>query len=154
MTGTLRLALAAGAVAALSFAPAALRAQSAPSAASAAADSLAYPRQFVKWVFSSQGDSAYAHAGPMLREAMKSPEGVNEMAGRIATRFGAVQGTDAEIQFADGELKVYIAVMRLEKAPEPAAWIVAYSPTTRVVERSSFAPLSSVKTRYPDAKLP
>ena len=54
----------------------------------AGADSLAFPRQFVKWVFSTQGDSAYAHAGAELRESMKSPAAINEMAGRIAMRFG------------------------------------------------------------------
>jgi hypothetical protein len=156
MTGTLRL-LVAGACAALTLAPAALRAQAAPAARAtqaSAADSLAYPRQFVKWIFSTRGDSAFAHAGPKLREAMKSAESVNEMAGRIATRFGDLQGTDAEVQFDEGELKVYIAVMRFSQAPEPGAWVVVYSPSTKVVERSSFSPLSGVKTRYPQAKLP
>jgi hypothetical protein len=157
MSGTLRLVLAAGALASLTFAPAPARAHasaSAPAAAGAAADSLAYPRQFVSWVFTAHGDSAFAHAGPMLRESMKSAEGVNAMAGRIAARFGEVQGTDAEVQFDEGALKVYIAVMRFAQAPEPGAWVVVYSPTTKVVERSSFGPLSNVKTRYPQAKLP
>jgi hypothetical protein len=154
MSGTLRLALAAGAFAALSFAPAALHAQASPAATSTSADSLAYPRQFVKWVFSSQGDSAFAHAGPKLRESMKSAEDVNGMAGRILARFGEVQGTDAEVQFDEGENKVYIAALRLSQAPEPAAWTVVYSPKTKVVERASFSPLSRVKTQYPQAKLP
>ena len=161
MAGTLRLALAAGALAALPLAPAAVRAQAAPAAAStiavskdAVVDSLAFPRQFVNWIFTTKGDSAFAHAGPQLRASMQSAEAVNEMSGRVATRFGEMQGTDAEVQFAEGELKVYIAVMRFALAPEPAAWVVAYSPTTKVVERSSFGPLSSVKSRYPNAKLP
>ena len=154
MSPTLRLLIAAGALAALLLAPAVLRAQGSPGAAPAAADSLAYPRQFVKWVRSGQGDSAFAHAGPTLREAMKSAESVNEMAGRILTRFGEEQGTDAEIQFDEGALKVYIVVMRLSQAPEPAAWTVVYSPTTKVVERAGFSPLSQVKQRYPGAKLP
>ena len=122
--------------------------------ASAAADSLAFPRQFVKWVFSAQGDSAFAHAGPQLRESMKSVAQVNEMATRIAGRFGEVQGTDAEVQFDEGPLKVYITVMRLSLAPEPGAWVVVYSPSTKVVERSSFSSLTNVKSRYPMAKLP
>jgi hypothetical protein len=148
VSGTLRRLAAAGALVALPLAPAALRAQ-AP-----AADSIGYPRQFVKWVMSTQGDSAFAHAGPALRESMQSAEGVNAMAGRIATRFGEAQGTDAEVQFDEGPLKVYIAVMRFAQAPEPAAWVVVYSPTTKVVERASFGALSSVKGRYPAAKLP
>src|SRR5687768_8598608 len=118
-----RLALAAGALAALAAAPAVARAQAA-AAAAPAADSLAFPRQFVKWVFSAQGDSAYAHAGPQLRESMKSVAQVNEMASRLAGRFGEVQGTDAEVQFDEGPLKVYITVMRLSLAPEPGAWVV------------------------------
>ncbi len=161
MAGSLRLALAAGLIAALPLAPAALRAQAAPAAASqiavskdAAADSLAFPRQFVDWIFTTKGDSAFAHAGPQLRESMKSAESVNQMSGRILTRFGELQGTDAEVQFAEGDLKVYITVMRFATAPEPGAFVVAYSPTTKIVERSSFGPLSGVKSRYPNAKLP
>jgi len=154
MSGTLRV-LVAGAFAALFFTPAALRAQASPATTKgAAADSLAFPRQFVKWVFAKQGDSAYAHAGPQLRESMKSAEGVNEMASRIQTRFGELKGTDAEVQFDEGALKVYIAVMQFAQAPEPAAWVVAYSPSTKVAERASFSSLANVKNRYPQAKLP
>src|SRR5687768_9781942 len=112
MSGTLRLVLAAGAVATLSIAPAPLHAQASPAAPTTAADSLAFPRQFLKWVRSGQGDSAFAHAGPTLREAMKSADSVNAMAGRMKTRFGEEQGTDAEIQFDEGAQKVYILVMR------------------------------------------
>jgi hypothetical protein len=155
MSGSFRLLVVAAAFAALPLAPATLRAQAAPAAVAAVGpDSLAYPRQFVSWIFSTQGDSAFAHAGPMLRESMKSGDAVNGMAGRILARFGEVKGTDAEIQFDEGPLKVYIAVMRFSQAPEPGAWVVVYSPTTKVVERSSFGPLSNVKTRYPQAKLP
>ena len=155
MSGTLRPLVAAGAFAALLLAPATLRAQ-APAAAApaAAADSLAYPRQFVNWVLTTQGDSAFAHAGPMLRESMKSAEAINAMAGRIAARFGDAQGTEAEVQFDEGPLKVYIVAMRYAQAPEPGAWVVVYSPSTKVVERASFGPLSRVKTNYPQAKLP
>ena len=155
MSGTLRLVLAAGAFAALPLVPAAVRAQASATAAQATvADSLAYPRQYVKWVTSKQGDSAYAHAGPELREKMQSAEAVNEMATRIATRFGEAQGTDAEVQFDEDSLKVYIAVVRYAQAPEPGAWVVVYSPSTKVVSRASFSALSNVKTRFPQAKLP
>jgi hypothetical protein len=34
------------------------------------------------------------------------------MASRILARFGEAQGTDAEVQFDEGELKGYIVVMR------------------------------------------
>lgn len=146
----LRLTIAA-AVAVASLAPAALHAQA---SSPAEADSLAFPRQFVKWVFASQGDSAFAHAGPQLRGNMESAEAVNGMAARILARFGEAQGTDAEVQFDDGALKVYIAVMRFATAPEPGAWVVAYDPSTKVVERAGFTSLSNVKGRYPQAKLP
>lgn len=150
MSRTSRLVLAVGAFASLSIAPAALRAQDTVSAS----DSIAYPRQFVKWVLSAQGDSAFARAGGPLRESMKSAEGVNAMAGRVAARFGEVKSTDAEVQFAEGDLKVYIGVMTFSLAPEQGAWVVAYSPVTKIVERASFGPLSNVRTRYPQAKLP
>jgi len=154
MSASLRLVAAAGALAAASLVPAALRAQASATAAPRATDSLAFPRQFVNWIFTTRGDSAFAHAGARLREAMKSADDVNAMAARIASRFGEAQGTTAEVQFDEGPLKVYIAVMRFEKSPEPGAWVVAYSPVTEIVERSSFSPLSRVKEHYPQAKLP
>jgi hypothetical protein len=85
---------------------------------------------------------------------MQSAEGVNGMAARILARFGEAQGTDAEIQFAEGTSKVYIVVRRYAQAPEPGAWMVAYDPSTKIVERASFTSLSNVKNRYPQAKLP
>ena len=154
MSASLRFILAVGALAASALVPAALRAQASPATKRATTDSLAFPRQFVKWIFTTQGDSAFAHAGPMLRESMKSADDVNAMAARIASRFGEAQGTDAEVQFDEGALKVYIAAMRFCKAPELGAWVVVYSPITEVVERSSFGPLSRVKEKYPQAKLP
>ena len=158
MSRSARLALAAGALATAALAPAVLAAQSSPpaarSATAAATDSLAFPRQFVKWVFAGQGDSAFAHAGPQLRESMQSAEAVNTMQTRIASRFGELQSTDAEVQFDEGDLKLYIAVMRFAQAPEQGAWVVGYNPATKIVERAGFSPLSSVKRRYPDAKLP
>ena len=153
MSRTFRIVLAAGGLAALPLAPAILRAQAAPVAAGAG-DSLAFPRQFLKWVLSSQGDSALAHAGPQLRESMQSVESVNGMAARIQGRFGAEQGAGPEVQFDQDSLKVYIVVKRYEQAPEPAAWVVAYDPVTKVVARASFSSLSGVKGRYPQAKLP
>jgi hypothetical protein len=154
MLRALRVVLAAGAVAALSLLPAALHAQTSAAATPPTPDSLAYPRQFVSWIFSTQGDSAFVHAGSALRESMKSPDAVNGMAARILARFGEAKGTDAEVQFDEGPLKVYIAVMRFAQAPEPGAWVVVYSPSTKVVERSSFGPLSKAKGHYPQAKLP
>lgn len=153
MSRTFRLILAAGAFAALPLAPAILHAQAGPVAAPAG-DSLAFPRQFLKWVLSAQGDSALAHAGPQLRESMQSVEAVNGMAARIQGRFGAEQGTGPEVQFEQDSLKVYIVVKRYEQAPEPAAWVVAYHPVTKVVTRAGFSSLSSVKGRYPQALLP
>jgi hypothetical protein len=147
MSRTHRLVLAAGVFAALTIAPA-LHAQS------AAPDSLAYPRQFVQWIFTTQGDSAWAHAAPALREGMKSAASINEMSGRMALRFGELKSTDAEVQFDEGPLKVYIAAMRFSIAPEPGAWVVVYSPSTKVVERASFGSLANVKSKYPQAKLP
>jgi len=91
MIASVRRLLTAGAFAALTFAPAALRAQA------TAPDSLAFPRQFVKWVFTTQGDSAFAHAGPELRGGMKSAQGVNDMSARIALRFGEMKGTDDNV---------------------------------------------------------
>ena len=44
--------------------------------------------------------------------------------------------------------------MQFAQGPEPGAWVVAYSPSTKVAERASFTSLTNVKNRYPQAKLP
>ena len=148
---SIRSALLVTACATLLATPHALRAQAAPATP---VDSLAFPRQFVKWVFIMQGDSAFAHAGTLLREGMKNPDGVSALALRIAGRFGELQSTDAEVQFDEGDLKVYIAAMHFTKAPDAAGWLVAYSPKTGIVERANFTSLATFKSRYPQAKLP
>ena len=149
-----RLLVTGAIIAASSFAPVVTHAQAAPAAPATAPDSIAFPRQFVKWVFAAQGDSAYAHAGPELQASMKSAAEAGAMAGRIKERFGDLQGTEAEVQFDEGSLKVYIAAVRLSQAPELAGWVVVYSPTTKIVERSAFSSLTNIKARYPQAKLP
>jgi hypothetical protein len=154
MSASIRLAVAAGAIATLTLAPAALHAQAAAAARPATTDSLAFPRQFVKWALTGQGDSAYAHAAPKLQTAMKSPQDVNAMALQIASRFGDAQGNDAEIQFDEADHKVYIVVTRYSQAPEPGAFLVAYSPTTHVVDGAVFTSLTNMKNRFPQAKLP
>ncbi|MEO8624477.1 MAG: hypothetical protein ABI625_25575 [bacterium] len=150
MPKNLRIALAAIVLAALASSPTVVSAQS----NATAPDSIAFPRQYVKWVLSSQGDSAWSHAGTQLREGMKSADGVNQMAMRVASRFGEPKSTNAEVQFDEGALKVYIAVMSFSLDAQPGAWVVAYSPSTKVVERASFGPLARIKASYPQAKLP
>jgi len=154
MSTSLRLALAAGAFAAVSFAPVALRAQAPSAAPTSAADSLAFPRQFVKWALSGQGDSAYVHSAPKLQEAMKSPQNVNAMGLQISSQFGEPQGTDAEVQFEEAGHKVYIVVTRYSKAPEPGAFLVNYAPGSRVADGAIFTSLSNIKSHYPQVKLP
>ena len=56
-------------IAGSAVAPSTLGAQAAPAAA---ADSMAFPRQAVKWFQSSQADSLFALAGEQLMSSMKS----------------------------------------------------------------------------------
>jgi hypothetical protein len=153
MSTSRRLALAVGAFAAASFAPVALRAQAA-AGPNAATDSLAFPRQFVKWALSGQGDSVFVHSAPRLQEAMKSPQNVNAMGLQITSKFGEPQGTAAELQFEESGHKVYIVVTRYSQAPEPGAFLVNYAPGTRVADGALFTSLSNIKTHYPQLKLP
>ena len=46
------------------------------------------------------------------------------------------------------------ASMRFAQVPEPGAWLVVYSPLTRMVERANFTSLANIKSKYPQAKLP
>ena len=138
-------------IAGSAVAPSTLGAQAAPAAA---ADSMAFPRQAVKWFQSSQADSLFALAGEQLKSSMQSADNTREMMTRMSGRFGEHKSTDAEVQFDDQGTKVFIAVSTYATAPEPVAMIVRYTPGKNVIEGFSITPLSRAKERFPTAKLP
>ena len=147
------VALAAAVIGAAAVAPSSLAAQAAP-AAPAAADSMATPRQAVKWFQTSQADSLYANAGEQLKASMQSAANALAMMGRMSSQFGEHKSTDAEVQFDNQGSKVFISVSTYATAPEPVALIVRYTPGSPVIQGFSIAPLSRAKERFPDAKLP
>jgi hypothetical protein len=147
------LAVLALAAMAAAVAPVALHAQAA-AAPAAAADSMAIPRQAVKWFQSSQADSLYANAGEQLKASMQSPANALAMMGRMSSQFGEHKSTDAEVQFDNQGSKIFISVSTYATAPEPVALIVRYTPGSPVIQGFSISPLSRAKERFPDAKLP
>jgi hypothetical protein len=146
-------------LAAVAFATLAAAAVLAPSsagaqAAPAATDSMAFPRQAVKWFQTAQADSLFSHAGDQLKASMQSAANTTDMMSRMATRFGEFKSTDAEVQFDDQGSKVFIAVSTYATAPEQVAMVVRYTPGKSVIDGFSIQPLSRVKERFPNAKLP
>jgi hypothetical protein len=129
--------------------PSSLGAQAAP-----AADSMAFPRQAVKWFQTSQADSLFAHAGEQLKASMQSAANAATMMASMATRFGEHKSTDAEVQFDDQGTKLFVAVSTYASAPEQVALIVRYTPGSPVIQGFSISPLSRAKERFPAAKLP
>jgi hypothetical protein len=146
-------------LAAATFAVLAAAAMIAPSSAAAqatpaAADSMALPRQAVKWFQTAQADSLFSHAGEQLKASMQSAANTTEMMSRMATRFGELKSTDAEVQFDDQGSKVFIVVSTYATAPEQVAMVVRYTPGKTVIDGFGISPLSRVKEKYPNAKLP
>lgn len=135
----------------LAGAPAAVQAQV---ASAAPADSMAFPRQVVKWFTTAQADSLYNHAGEQLKASMQSSAQVTAMMGRMASQLGEYKSVDAEAQFEQNGTRVYIAAASFTTAPEPAAIVVRYQPGTPVIQGMTIQPLSRVKERFPEAKLP
>lgn len=131
-------------------APAAAHAQ----AAAAPADSMAFPRQVLKWFTTAQADSIYSHAGEQLKASMQSSATVAAMMGRMAGQLGEYKSTDAEVQFEKDGTRLYIAAMTFSQAPEPGAVVIRYVPGTPVIQGMTISPLSRVKERFPEAKLP
>jgi hypothetical protein len=148
-----RISLAAVAFTAVAafIAPSTLTAQAAKSAE---ADSMAFPRQAVKWFRTSQADSLFSHAGDELKASMQSVANATTMMAQMATRFGEHKSSDAEVQFDDQGNKLFIAVSTYSTAPEPVAFVVRYAAGTRVMQGFSIMPLSRAKERFPAAKLP
>jgi hypothetical protein len=142
------------------FAFAALAASVTPShlaaqaAAAPKADSMAFPRQAVKWFRAAQADSLFAHAGDQLKESLQSPTTAAATMAQMGTRFGEHKSNDAEVQFDEQGNKVFIAVSTYASAPEQVALVVRYAEGTRVMLGFSVMPLSRAKERFPAAKLP
>lgn len=133
------------------FAPSPLAAQA---ASKAARDSMAFPRQVLKWFQAKQADSIFSHASEQLKASMKSPADAETMMGQMASRFGAHKSTDAEVQFDDQGNKVFIWVSTYATAPEQVAIIVRYTPGKTDILGLSIGSLSRAKERFPAAKLP
>jgi hypothetical protein len=133
------------------LAPASVAAQAPPPAA---ADSMAFPRQAVKWFQSSQADSLFSHAGEELKTSMQSSANAATTMKQMASRFGEHTSTDAEVQFEDQDSRVFIAVSTYSAAPEQVAIIVRYTPGQPVIRGFSITSLSRAKERFPAAKLP
>lgn len=131
-------------------APAAARAQ----AAAVPADSMAFPRQVVKWFTTAQADSLYNSAGDQLKGAMQSAAGVTAMMGRMSAQMGEFKSVDAEAQFEKDGTRVYIAAVTFSTAPEQGAIVIRYTPGSPIIQGMSISALSRVKERFPEAKLP
>lgn len=134
--------------------PASLGAQTAAPQGPAASDSLAFPRQVVKWFLTGQADSLYNHAGEQLKAGMQSPANIIAMMGRLTGQLGEHKSTDAEVQFEQNGTRVYIAAVTFSQAPEQGAFVVRYVPGSPVIQGFTVGQLARVKERFPEAKLP
>ncbi|HYD51290.1 MAG TPA: hypothetical protein VEA99_01635 [Gemmatimonadaceae bacterium] len=134
------------ALALLAALPASLRAQ--------AADSLAFPRQVLKWFNTSQADSLFAHSGEQMKARMQSAANVTGMMAQLAEQVGEQKALEGEYQFDKDGQKVYIAVARFSKQADPGAFVVQYAPGSTVFDRFGVMPLARAKELFPEAKLP
>jgi hypothetical protein len=131
-------------------APAALQAQAAPG------DTMAFPRQVLTWYLAGDADRVWPLAGETLRELAESPRRMKEDAAEIIESMGPRTGVISEQMFAHpegGGWQVYVQALRHERAPE-MFWIVIFSPAKEQVQMIMAQPRQTVRTLFPQVKLP
>lgn len=147
------VSLLAGVPVALALAPS-LQAQDAPVPMESAADSLAFPRQVLNWLFLSEADSLWAHASENMREQMGSPDQVEEASVQIAVNLGEETEVLSEQVLTQGERLVYLRGTRYAQVPEPLFWVVVFTPADAEVHALFPAPRAAIEQQFPEAVLP
>jgi hypothetical protein len=120
------------------------------------ADAMAFPRQVLAWYLAGEAQQVWSHAGPMLRELSESPDGLREAAAEITDSMGPEVAVLGEQLFAHpegGGMQVYVRTVRHSQVPE-LFWIVTFSPANRQVQMIMPQPRQTIRSLFPQVKVP
>jgi hypothetical protein len=144
-------------VASLLFAAAFLTAADAPLRAQAApGQSADFPRSFLAWYFAGDAERVWAHAAPAMRETVGDERSLRLGLAEMNASIGAETALLSEQEFKHpegGGMHVYVRVTRHATVPE-LFWIVIYSPERRQVLTVMPQPRQTIRTLFPQVRLP
>ncbi len=128
-----------------------------PLQAQASADeAMTFPRQVLAWYLAGDAERVWAHAGPMMREMAESPNGLREAAAEISATMGSETGVLEEQRFdhpEGGGAQVYVRAARHLEVPE-IFWVVIFFPADQKVQMIMPQPRQTIRTLFPQVKLP
>lgn len=119
-------------------------------------DEMTFPREVLSWFFAGDAQRVWQHAGPTMRELAGSAEGLREDAAEISASLGAETGVFGEQLFEHpegGGAQVYVRALRHAHVPE-IFWIVIFSPAERQVQVIMAQPRQTIRTLFPQVRLP
>jgi hypothetical protein len=127
-----------------------LRAQAGPGS------SADFPRSFLAWYFAGDAEQVWAHSAPAMREAVGDQRGLRQGLEEMNGNVGAETAMLSEQVFEHpegGGMHVYVRGVRHANVPE-LFWIVIYSPEQRQVLTVMPQPRQTIRTLFPQVRLP
>jgi hypothetical protein len=119
-------------------------------------EAMTFPRQVLAWYLAGDSERVWAHAGPMMREMAESPNGLRGAAAEISTTMGSETGVLGEQLFdhpEGGGAQVYVRAARHSEVPE-IFWVVIFFPADKKVQMIMPQPRQTIRTLFPQVKLP
>ncbi len=117
---------------------------------------MAFPREMLASFLAGDADKVWERAGPTLREMNGSAKQMRDHSAELRKDMGKEIALISEQAFdhQDGNgAKVYVRAARHEVIPE-LFWIVIYTPSNRQVEMITMQPRQTIRTLFPQVKLP
>jgi hypothetical protein len=119
-------------------------------------EAMTFPRQILAWYLAGDAERVWAHAGPMMHEMAESPNGLRGAAAEFSTTIGSETGVLGE-QLVDhpegGGAQVYVRAARHSEVPE-IFWVVIFFPADKKVQMIMPQPRQTIRTLFPQVKLP
>ena len=119
-------------------------------------EAMTFPRQVLAWYLAGDSERVWAHAGLMMREMWENPNGLRGAAAEISTTMGSETGVLGEQLFdhpEGGGAQVYVRAARHSEVPE-IFWIVIFLPADKKVQMIMPQPRQTIRTLFPQVKLP
>ncbi len=118
--------------------------------------SMVFPRESLAWFVAGDADKLWARSSPSLRTLMGSAQQMRENSVELQNDMGRETALLSEQQFDHPEGKgarVYVRAARHAVVPE-LFWVVIYSPAEQQVQMIMAQPRQTIRTLFPQVKLP
>jgi hypothetical protein len=115
-----------------------------------------FPQEVLTWFLAGDADRVWEHVGPTMRELSGGVQGLRESSAEITAELGPETAILSEQVFEHpegGGWHVYVRAARHAQVPE-LFWIVIFSPAERQVQMITAQPRQTIRTLFPQVRLP